>query len=572
VLCSLLAVTLPLRVQACHALGGFVNGLLSLPHSSIHAKASEIVAAFLLSPSTPKKSGSESAITRTLRTLLGIQEPTHPAHGPVWALVVVGCFAVLLGPRAYTDQQIYRIIHAQCNQIMRHKKSTIRAMGCLLWRCLAWVYVQPPLLLDPTEADEDEDEEEEVETLCHPDDRWPARCRAEWLTLVQSVLEMRTGVSTIVCLLSAPHDGSGELVHSVLRVLGNMVRKGGAVCGEAVQVIQRLVSTELPAAQREDLDPTATLPTSFLDAYPGPLNVEFQSLSVAVKPILDDCVTVDCVRPLNSGELAHDAVFKGLVALWRDGLRAVIIEGDMDPPVCFTRTHVKYLLIFLQSEVLHIWDRLLRIRFGQVEGKVMLPPRIGCTQRFTLELEADTNAFIHQLSGLLLDILVDKDIAPSPHQETDGLPSPSSSPITPRQPAASPRSNAALRIFLMRHLWRITRDVLPLELLQGICVPMLSHLKEHHTALVPGLPGCPPGDEDALEQWGRLSAELLIGCQVGSVVTFMGATKIFKYDLKKVKRWTSHMRGVAWRHYAEKWMDMSEDWDEAICVLLLPIT
>ena len=124
----------------------------------------------------------------------------------------------------------------------------------------------------------------------------------------------------------------------------------------------------------------------------------------------------------------------------------------------------------------------------------------------------------------------------------------------------------------MRHLWRIIRDVLPLELLQGICVPMLSHLKEHHTVLVPGLPGCPPGDEDALDQWGRLSSELLMGCHVGSVVTFMGATKIFKYDLKKVKRWKYHMRSVAWRRYAEKWMDMAEDWDEAISVLLLPIT
>ena len=370
VLSSLLAVTLPLRIQACHALGGFVNGLLSLPRSSMHTRVSETVAAFLLTPSTPKKAGSESTITRTLRTLLSIQEPTHPAHGPVWALVVIGCFAVLLGPRAYTDPQIYRIFQAQCNQIMRNKKSTIRAMGCLLWRCLAWVYVQPPLIPDPAETDEDE--EEEVESLCHPNDGWSAKCRAEWWLLVQTVLEMRTGVSTIVCLLSAPRDGSGELVHSVLRILGSMVRKGGMVCGEAVQVVQRLVSIELPAAQWEDNDPTTTLPTAFLDAYPGPLNADFQNLSVSVKPILDDCATVDNVRPLTSGELAHDAVFKGLVALWRDGLRAVIIEGDMDPPVRFPRISVKCLLILLQSEVLHIWDRLLRIRFGQIRGKYLL--------------------------------------------------------------------------------------------------------------------------------------------------------------------------------------------------------
>ena len=570
VLRSLLAVTLPLRIQACHALGGFVNGLLTLPRSVLHTRVSETVAAFLLTPTTPKKSGSESDITRTLRTLLGIQEPLHPAHGPVWALAVVGCFVVLLGPRAYADQQIYRIFHAQCNQVMRHKKSAIRAMGCLLWRCFAWVYVQPPLIPDPTETDEDE--EEEVETLCNLDDGWSGKCRAEWWSLVRAVLDMRTGVSTIICLLSSTHYDSGELVHSVLQVLGSMVRRGGDVCGEAVQIVQRLVSTELPAAQWEDNDPRATLPAAFLDGYPGPLSADFQNLSAAVKPILDDCVGLDSVRPLTSGELAHDAVFKGLVALWRDGLRAVIIGTNMDPPVRSVFLYIKRLLILFQSEVLHIWDRLLRIRFGQVEGKILLSPRLCFPQCVPVELEADTNAFINQLSGLLLDILVDKDIAPSPTSETDGLPSPSSSPIAPRQPIATPRSNAALRIFLMRHLWRITRDVLPLELLQGICVPMLSHLKESHTVLVPGLPGCPPGDEDALDQWGRLSAELLMGCHVGSVVTFMGATKIFKYDLKKVKRWVSHMRNVAWRHYAEKWMDMSEDWEEAVSVLLLPIT
>lgn len=293
----------------------------------------------------------------------------------MWALVVVGCLVVLLGPRAYADSQIYRIFHAQCNQIMRHKKSTIRAMGCLLWRCFAWVYVQPPLVPDPTETDEDE--EDEVETLCHPDDGWSAKCRAEWWSLVRAVLDMRTGVSTIVCLLSSKHDDSGELAHSVLQILGSMVRKGGEVCGEAVQIVQRLVSTELPTAQWEDSDPTTTLPNAFLDAYPGPLSADFQNLAVAVKPILNNCVSLDSVRPLTSGELAQDVVFKGLVSLWRDGLRAVIIGIDMDPPVCSTPIYSKCLLILLQLEVLHVWDRLLRIRFGQVEGKTCSSPGYG---------------------------------------------------------------------------------------------------------------------------------------------------------------------------------------------------
>jgi hypothetical protein len=93
-----------------------------------------------------------------------------------------------------------------------------------------------------------------------------------------------------------------------------------------------------------------------------------------MKPIPDDCVDLDIVRPLTSGELAHDTVFKGLVALWRDGLEVLIIGIDMDPPVCSARSHIKCPSILLQLEVLHTWDRLLRICFGQVEVKSCLHP------------------------------------------------------------------------------------------------------------------------------------------------------------------------------------------------------
>ena len=46
----------------------------------------------------------------------------------------------------------------------------------------------------------------------------------------------------------------------------------------------------------------------------------------------------------------------------------------------FSHISINRLLILLQSEVLHIWDRLLRIRFGQVEGKVLFTPGLRCTQ------------------------------------------------------------------------------------------------------------------------------------------------------------------------------------------------
>ena len=47
ILSKLLANTLTLRTQACHALGGFVLGLTSIPLSTIHTQVSRAVAAYI---------------------------------------------------------------------------------------------------------------------------------------------------------------------------------------------------------------------------------------------------------------------------------------------------------------------------------------------------------------------------------------------------------------------------------------------------------------------------------------------------------------------------------------------
>jgi hypothetical protein len=103
--------------------------------------------------------------------------------------------------------------------------------------------VRPTSLVpDPTETDDVE--EEEAGTPCQLDNGWSEKCRAEWLSLMLAVLDMRTGAPTTVCLLSSTHCDSGYLVHSVLK---SIVRRGREVCGEEVQICRTLCrSNSLP--------------------------------------------------------------------------------------------------------------------------------------------------------------------------------------------------------------------------------------------------------------------------------------------------------------------------------------
>ena len=149
--------TLTLRVQACHALGGFAYAATTIPRDQIHTRISTAAADFFTdgltsvpSASPEKKSPSKSAskdplLIRALRTTLVATDPQHPAQGPVWALCVLANLIILIGPALYTSPRLERTIRAMLAVAMRTKRGSVRALLCLVSRCLTWVYFQPPL-------------------------------------------------------------------------------------------------------------------------------------------------------------------------------------------------------------------------------------------------------------------------------------------------------------------------------------------------------------------------------------------------------------------------------------------
>lgn len=373
ILANLLAPTLPLRVQACHALGGFVTGLTSLPRSYLHTRISNAVSLYLLMPpNTPTKTGTqESTIVRTLRTLLNNQEPAHAAQGPVWALGVIACLLVLLGPAAYTDSQLSRMFTAHCSLAMRHKKSSIRALGCLTWRCITWTYFQPPLLT--SDPDDEEDEETPVSTPV-PDSPSENR-RASWWKLVSGVIDMGAGISTIIGLLAESRATScSEGLVPLVKILLSMVKKGGPSCVDALQIVKKLIpdvsSDDLDELEVEEAGWADLIPKGLFTSFTGLMTVEFKNLSSVVKPIFEECPAVEDIRCLTRDELVEDGVFKGLLRVWRESLRAMEIEGRSNPPVGVI------IYVFLdfayslepQPEILDIWEGLLRAKYDQVKG------------------------------------------------------------------------------------------------------------------------------------------------------------------------------------------------------------
>jgi hypothetical protein len=165
-----LASTLALRTQTCHALGGFVLGSTPMPLSTAHTRISNTITAYLttIAPfhnTTSPLKATDVAIIRTLRTTIANTEPLHVAQGPVWAISILVSMVVLLGSKLCADQKVNRIVSSLICLGMRHPKSSVRALCCIAWWSITWVYFQP-LLPFELDAELEVDDEVRSATVC----------------------------------------------------------------------------------------------------------------------------------------------------------------------------------------------------------------------------------------------------------------------------------------------------------------------------------------------------------------------------------------------------------------------
>lgn len=252
-------------------------------------------------------------------------EPEQPAQGPVWALCVLASFVVLLNNRLCTNLQANRTLCDLLSQGLRHKKSSVRALTCLAWRCLSWAYLQPPLPVD-TEEESEVDEEIKDQT---------GRTKRAQCTVMLSVLECQTGIVNIAALLGDPTSRNTEepLLLS-LELLKSMAAKSGHLCYDATQTMMQMVSSLHGEQDEQDSwNHNLLLPKSLFSTSNSLFTTEYKNLTQAIRPLFENLASVGDVRPLTREELTRDWVLVGLMTAWKSALGHLELSDEADLPV-----------------------------------------------------------------------------------------------------------------------------------------------------------------------------------------------------------------------------------------------
>lgn len=307
---------------------------------------SEAVSDFLTTPpSTPSKSPSKDpVIIRTLRATIQATDPQQAAQGPVWALTVLSSLIVLLGPRMYTDPKVAKTINALLTLTMKHKKTSVKALGCILWRCITWVWFRPPFEGDDA-VPEDVDGEEN-------------KPKEKYWRLVKSVVDVGAGVGTIAALLrdDLALEDDDTILRRVMEVMNGMIKKGGHSGGEVMDVLKIFLSLDSDgeSSHCESWNHSKLLPNGLFDALPGLLTAEYKTLVTVVRKLAGECPHTEDVRPLTREEVAKDWVFDELVNIWRNGLSHLQITTSKEGT---------------PSEVMDVWEGLIKANISSLQGK-----------------------------------------------------------------------------------------------------------------------------------------------------------------------------------------------------------
>ncbi|THH20532.1 hypothetical protein EW146_g848 [Bondarzewia mesenterica] len=525
VLNNLLAPTLSIRTQACHALGGFALASSRVPLSPIHTQISQMVALFLtaLPPtpsltSSPNRTNMDPPIIRTLRATLNATEFQSAAQGPVWALCVLASFVILLGPALCESTKLTRILSALFAVAIRNKKSSVRALTCLIWRCIVWVYFRPPL---PQSDATDGDDDPENFTMT-PEE---ADKRQSFWRFVRSVVDFGAGISAVGALLAA-HTDDEKVVKKVMISLKLMVQKSGDSCNDAMEVMRRLVGPETA----HQWDWNKLLPQALFSSNPGLLSADFNLLSFAVSPLFDHVPIPDSVRALTTTELAIEGVFDSLVELWRAGIARVNLSVDAQLP----------------SELLDIWKGLLH------------------TSLTGFQESEDENGLLRlagRAASALVNVLEDSEIelvptADTVTREADEEVSVGLKPHT--------RSNAAMKLAITRDLWEVVCKVLPKHECGVAGEELLTYLVKNESDLVWET----DSPHDARTQWALLCTEVLAHCVATPFKGFWGV----KGAMKQCDwQWTVEVRSLVWRTFTKRWHEIApSQWETALQLLAVP--
>ncbi|KAH9851822.1 hypothetical protein C2E23DRAFT_886346 [Lenzites betulinus] len=557
VLSNLLAPTLPLRNQACHALGGFALAAASIPPSEAHTRASAAVVTRLvkhvditapLSPgrraalSSPSK---DTMLVRTLRTTLQTAEPRHAAQGPVWAFAVLAHLVVLLGPTVFLHAELTRTITALFSLGLRHPKSSVRGLGCLAWRAMTWAYFRAPHVKMTITADSDDEGDESAteEDLANEHKKHNEALRASFKYLL-AVVDMGAGVGSVGALLGQDMADDAH-IRGAMRVLRSMSKKGGHNCKDAMDIALHLLGGAVSPDQDSEAewDHRKLLAPGLFSGNPGLLTAEWRSLSASVKGLLEHCPQVGDIRPLNLEEIAADGMWDEFLAVWKDGLAVLKLRWGQEE---------------IPSEIREIWFNLLKSHAAPLldaedhDGLTELAKR---TRDVLIEvLEEDSFNFTLEKEEFA-------DVPTSPVKPT-GLHAKNKGTEEPLPPS---RWNHAVKLFLERDLFTIARAVFPDDVFAGLAESIVKFLNTHEESLV----GDVQCTDEVRDQWSSLCAEAVLSCDVSVLQAFWDNTLGKPNNERRQSEWDIDVRAAVWQTFLDRW-EIKKSWEAAIVLLSVP--
>ncbi|KAK2465757.1 hypothetical protein APHAL10511_002301 [Amanita phalloides] len=582
VLQNLVGPTLTLRVQACQALGGIVTGAnRAVPRKGlVHARFARLVRLFLTRvpkpstqnntvPSTPR----EPLIIRTLRLTLEATDPQHSAQGPVWALNVLAALIALLGPLLIEDHALRRTLTSLLSLGLRHPKSSVRALACIVWRPVVWAWFQPSFSLDIIWEDVQESIEHDLslnkrEKELKKSERKLAREKeidagkdSLW-KLMTSVVECQTGVVTIAALLGTDDtygdwdDGrqtnADDSIQRTFSILKAMTTKGGLTCQDAVEVLKRLVGFE---QTYEQWHINMLLPRSLFSSTSNLLFVEFKSLSTSVRSILEKSPGLEEIRSLTREELSKEWVFNGMIDVWKEIVGYLEIMDQDDSPI---------------TDISEPWDGLIKANVGHLlDG----------------DDDAATIAFTGRAADILVDIVQDQNIDftpkalisapadPAPKSEIEVLLPVTLSSDPPQEDPVPTKhcTNGELKLKVVRDLWATVRTVVPHSLLAPASEKLLLCLIKNEDELLDddilSLDICDDGM--ALKFWMQFCTELAMCCDIDVMKSFWGIDSEGDVQYQRWRRATCLMK--VWRVFVDMWKAESVcTWESCAILLRVP--
>ncbi|THH07269.1 hypothetical protein EW145_g3491 [Phellinidium pouzarii] len=527
ILDNLIAPSCVLRVQAAHALGGFVLGIMQpgLDFDDLLRTISPRVVEFFLR----KEAGpnSQSIIVRTLRASLRASEPTHHAQGPFWAISVLASLVVLFGPALLKDSQLLEVFRATIDISLRTKKKVVRMMSSTLWGPLIWVWQKWRGSVDILGKDEDTEQEvaerEKVKT-----------CFSHMLRLTT---HLPIGLSFISALLGDSHAScQRQDLLMALFELGVIARRGSDMTSRAIVLLDRLINAREDSEFFENWSSVflgKLIPISLLSVSPGLLTTDMNSpgLISAVDTIVSQQPNIEDVRPLSDEERRLPIVWTRAKDIWIGCLEQLQLQEDEPAP----------------EIIVEIWTGLVRMGLSSK----LEPATIG--------------VFADQCAIVLTSILTNESIDLRERAD-DSKALESESSINGVQKVGGAKrgtctaANLRSKLALVRVLWAATISVLPAQSWKWAVKPMLRFLVQKYPYLVSSSDEDEDEDE-ALSEWAQLCAQ----------VTALSPTDITVGLWTRNWGWDERERARAWRGYARGWAeDWQGSWKGAATILGLP--